>query len=156
MTYRAFVSSTYEDLKDHRAHVIEALRSSGFDVDPMENWTAATDEPKQFSQARVKGCHLCVLLVARRRGHVPEGETLSITQLEYEAAVDLGIDVLVFMLEEKSLWRREFDELEKDIGIKQWRATLMERKGVKFFNHEPTSISLAPALTRWIADKNQR
>ncbi|CAN5882125.1 hypothetical protein BH23GEM7_BH23GEM7_29000 [soil metagenome] len=86
MSYRAFVSSTYKDLKDHRAHVITALRKAGIFVDPMEDWTADTDEPKEFAQERVKGCDLCVLLVAFRRGHIPEGETRSITQLEFDAA----------------------------------------------------------------------
>ena len=46
---KTFVSSTYEDLKDHRAHVIKALRKSGIFVDPMEDWTAQSDEPKVFS-----------------------------------------------------------------------------------------------------------
>lgn len=85
-SYKAFVSSTYDDLKDHRAHVIRALRKAGFFVDPMEDWTAAADPPKEFSRRRLEGCHLCILLVARRRGHVPGGETQSITQLEYEVA----------------------------------------------------------------------
>ncbi len=69
--YKAFVSSTYLDLKDHRAHVIHELRDAGFLVDPMENWTSAADEPKELSPRRLQGCHLCVLLIARRRGHVP-------------------------------------------------------------------------------------
>ena len=33
---RAFVSSTYRDLKDHRAYVIDRLRRGGIIVDPME------------------------------------------------------------------------------------------------------------------------
>ena len=89
MPYRAFVSSTFEDLKEHRSHVITALRKAGCSVDPMEDWTAATSEPKHFSQARVQGCDLFVLLVAFRRGHVPSGEQLSITQLEHQAALAL-------------------------------------------------------------------
>jgi hypothetical protein len=47
--YKAFVSSTFEDLKAHRAFVIGALRSAGFSVDPMEDWTADADEPRRFS-----------------------------------------------------------------------------------------------------------
>ncbi len=93
-TYKAFVSSTYIDLKDHRAYVIAALREAGFHVDPMEEWTADSDEPKVFSQERVDGCDICILLVARRRGHVPDGGTKSITQMEYEYAVKNDIDVL--------------------------------------------------------------
>jgi hypothetical protein len=98
LVYRAFVSSTFQDLKEHRAHVIKALEDAGIDVDPMEKWTADTHEPRQFSQDHVRGCDLCVLLVAFRRGHVPEGETLGITQLEYHAAVDLGVEILPFIL----------------------------------------------------------
>lgn len=73
--YKAVVSSTFEDLKDHRAYVIRLLRKAGFFVDAMEDWAADSDEPKKFSQDRLAGCALCVLLVAFRRGHVPDGET---------------------------------------------------------------------------------
>ncbi|MCB0106098.1 MAG: DUF4062 domain-containing protein, partial [Caldilineaceae bacterium] len=156
MTYKAFVSSTFADLKNHRARVIETLRNSGFSVDPMENWTAAVDEPKHFSQDRVQGCDLCVLLIAFRRGHVPEGETRSITQLEHQAAVELGIDVLPFMLDEQAPWPRKFDELDKDPELQRWRATLMEHQGVGLFGLEPDTIDIAPALTRWITHKNQQ
>ena len=153
MVHKAFVSSTFKDLKEHRNHVITSLRGAGIFVDPMEDWSAASDEPKQFSQDRIKDCDLCVLLVGFRRGHVPNGETLSITQLEYRTAVDSGIDVLVFMLKEESPWPRDFDELDKAPEIRQWRADLLEHRGVSFFGLEPSSIELAPALTRWIVEK---
>jgi hypothetical protein len=139
MAHKAFVSSTFEDLKSHRNEVIASLRKAGIHVDPIEDWTAAHEEPKTFSQERMKDCDLCVLLVARRRGHVPQGETLSITQLEYRAAVDMGIDVLVFMLADHALWLRQFDELEKDAEIGRWRAELRGKKGIGFFNHEASS-----------------
>jgi hypothetical protein len=112
MNYRAFVSSTYLDLKEHRAHVINALHKAGFFVDPMEFWTADINEPKVFSQKRVDGCDLCILLVAFRRGHVPKGETKSITQLEYEAAKKAAIDVLAFILDDDAPWPRKFDEID--------------------------------------------
>jgi hypothetical protein len=112
--YKAFVSSTFEDLKDHRAsHVIRALRRAGFFVDPMEDWPADSDEPKRFSEDRLNDCALCVLLVAFRRGYVPDGETRSITQLEYDAAVKQGIDILPFLLDENAAWSRKFDEMER-------------------------------------------
>jgi hypothetical protein len=82
MSPRAFVCSTSTDLKDHRAHVIRALRQAGFTVDPMEEWGADADEPCRFCLERVEGCDLCVLLIAFQRGFVPDGELLSITQME--------------------------------------------------------------------------
>jgi Domain of unknown function (DUF4062) len=155
MAYKAFVSSTFEDLKEHRREVISALRRAGIFVDPMEDWTASSDEPKKFSQSRIKDCDLCVLIVSFRRGHVPQGEESSITELEYKAALSSGIDVLVFMLNEESPWQRKFDELEKDPGIRQLRSELKECKGVGFFGLEPNSIEIAPALTRWISEKQK-
>ena len=156
MAYRAFVSSTFEDLQEHRAHAIRSLRQAGFTVDPMEEWTADSDEPKRFSQDRLEGCDLCVLLVALRRGHVPEDEDRSITQLEVEAAKARGIDVLVFLLDEKAAWHREVDELEKDPEIRRWRAELREHHGVSFFGLEPATLKIAPALTRWLAKQAPR
>lgn len=61
MANEAFVSSTFEDLKEHRQVVIVALRKAGIFVDPMENCTASSDEPKKLSQERLEDCDLCVL-----------------------------------------------------------------------------------------------
>ncbi|MGQ0445377.1 MAG: nSTAND1 domain-containing NTPase, partial [Beijerinckiaceae bacterium] len=153
MSYRAFISSTFEDLKEHRLHVIRSLRRAGITVDPMEEWTADSNEPKVFSQDRVKNCQLCVLLVGFRRGFVPEGSDSSITQLEYEAAMRLGIDVLVFMLDEKAPWYREFDERDSDPEVKRWRSQLAQRHGVEKFGLDPSSIDIGGALGRWLTTK---
>jgi hypothetical protein len=48
---RAFVSSTYVDLKAHRASVTGRLTAAGIFVDPMEKWTAASDAPKELSMS---------------------------------------------------------------------------------------------------------
>ncbi len=93
MDYKAFVSSTFVDLEHHRERVIDELQKAGFFVDPMEQWASAAQEPKVLSTRQLDGCTLCVLLVARRRGHVPDGDTLSITQQEVAAAKERGIDI---------------------------------------------------------------
>ena len=147
---KAFVSSTYEDLKDHRSHVIDALGRAGVFVDPMEKWTAASDEPKKFSQERLAGCHFCVLLVAFRRGYVPENETRSITQLEYDAAIAQGMDVLVYLLDEKASWPAGFNELDSDPETRAWRTSLEQNHGRELFDPDPSSIDIAPAITRWV------
>lgn len=156
MAYKAFVSSTFIDLQKHREYTIEALRKAGFFVDPMEDWTATSNEPKAFSQARLDGCDLCVLLVGFRRGHIPNGETYSITQLEYKAAREREIEILVFLLREDAPWPRKYDEMDKDPKVKRWRNELQQKHGVSFFGLDPASIDVAPALTRWLAEKETR
>lgn len=151
-TIKAFVSSTYEDLKHHRAHVIKALGRSGIFVDPMENWTAASDEPKVFSQQRLEGCHFCVLLVGFRRGYVPDGESLSITQLEYKTAVAQRVDVLPFLLQEGAPWPDRFNELTSDPNLRPWRVSLESKHGRELFDERPDSVDVAPAVTRWVME----
>src|SRR5262245_60554028 len=98
--YQAFVPSTDKDLGPPRAHVIDPLQPSGFVVDPMEKWSADAKAPREFSADRLKDCSLCILLVAFRRGHVPEDSERSITQIEYDEARKRDIDVLPFLLHE--------------------------------------------------------
>lgn len=150
MSFRVFVSSTYEDLKHHRAHVIGELRRAGFSVDPMEDWSADPVAPRTFSAERAQACDLMVLLVAFRRGCIPPGETRSITQLEYEAATTARIDVLAFVLDDNAAWVRSYDERDTDPDVNQWRATLKTKHGVGTFGTEPSSVPIAPALTRWM------
>jgi len=152
MNYKAFVSSTFIDLKDHRARVIDALRKAAIQVDPMENWTADTDEPKHVSVDRMRDCDLCVLLVGARRGHRPENETLSITQMEVQEAVKRGVDVLAFLYDGESAWPPAHYELDKDEELKRWRADLMEHKCVGEFTHDPMSLDtpVRDAIARWL------
>ncbi|MEE8585150.1 MAG: DUF4062 domain-containing protein, partial [Acidobacteriota bacterium] len=152
MNYKAFVSSTYTDLKEHRARVIDALERAEFFVDPMEKWTSDNDEPKQVSVERMRGCDLCILLVAARRGHVPENEVLSITQMEVQAAEKEGIDVLAFLLDVDGPWPNKYYELDNDEELKKWRAELQEHKCVGKFTHKPKSLDnpVRDALARWI------
>lgn len=148
--FQAFVSSTYQDLKDHRARVIKDLRRSKIYVDPMEDWTADSDEPKAFSQDRVEGCDFCILLVAFKRGYVPKGETYSITQLEYQKALNMGIAVLVFMLGENEPWSPQFDERDSDPEVRKWRSELEQRHGRELFKADSSSLDVLPAILRWI------
>jgi internalin A len=161
MTLRAFVSSTFQDLRRHRARVIEALERGGIVVDPMERWPADADEPCVFSQRRVAGCQLCVLLVARRRGHVPDPATdpRSITQMEYDEARRLGIDVLVFLLDEADKdWPGEHDERGTDPGFAAWLAALKKGHGVGIFAADPTSLDrpVFEAVSRWKERRRER
>lgn len=148
MDYNAFVSSTYIDLKDHRAHVIRELRRAGFFVDPMEYWTSSASEPKEFSRERLQGCHLCVLLIARRRGYVPSGETSSITQMEFGESLRRKIDILSFLLDD-SVDEESWPWEEKEI-VKGRRADVLMNFGAETFKKTASTLKIAPALTRWI------
>ena len=152
MSYKAFVSSTFLDLEEHRARAIDALRNAGIHVDPMENWTADSHVPKVLSVERMRGCDLCILLVGARRGHVPEDEVLSIPQMEVQEADKRGIDLLCFLYAGESPWPTAYYELNDDEELKRWRADLLEHRCAGKFTCDPGSLDapVRDAISRWL------
>jgi hypothetical protein len=157
MPVKVFVSSTYVDLKEHRQRVIAQLRKAGYQVDPMEDWTSDEDEPTRFSLDRLRDCQVCVLLVGFRRGFVTAGQARSITQMEYDHALERGIDVLPFLLDDGvSGWPAQHDDRAKDPQLKAWREHLGLWHGIKPFTADPASVDVLPALSRWDARRHER
>jgi hypothetical protein len=141
MAVKVFVSSTYVDLKEYRQRVITQLRRAGYQVDPMEDWTSDTDEPRRFSLDRLDGCQACILLVGFRRGFVPSGHVRSITQMEYDHAIARGIAVFPFLLHDGVTgWAEPYDDRAKDPLLKEWCEYLGLHHGIEQFTAEPTSI----------------
>ena len=143
MSIKVFVSSTYVDLKEHRQRVIAQLRRAGYHVDPMEDWTSDADEPTRFCLDRLYDCQACVLLVGLRRGFIPMGQERSITQMEYYHALDQGIDVLPFLLDDRvSGWPDQHDDRMKDPQLKEWREYIGLHHGVEWFTADPVLVDV--------------
>jgi hypothetical protein len=113
---RVYVSSTFDDLKVHRAACIRVLRQLGHEVVSMEDYVAESSIPVDKVVSDVKSCDVHVVLVAWRYGYVPDasrvtvivpgainGET-SITDYEYLAAVEAKIKRLAFLVHERAPW----------------------------------------------------
>jgi hypothetical protein len=105
---KIYVSSTYQDLVEHRAAVDRTLRRMGHDVIGMEQYVAEGTKPLKRCLADVEGADLYVVIVGWRYGYTPTDQAtpggLSITQLEYEKAVQAGKTVLAFLLDPDSPW----------------------------------------------------
>jgi hypothetical protein len=84
-----YVSSTFVDLKDHRAALKVALEKARYDVECMEKYPAFDERPLDRCLADVAHADVYVLILAHRYGFRPkEGnpECKSITELEYDEA----------------------------------------------------------------------
>jgi trans-aconitate methyltransferase len=73
--------------------------------------------------------------------------------MEYEYASAHGLNVLVFLLADDALWKHQYDEREKDPRVNDWRKQLAKDHTVKWFNHEPTSVEVLPAVTSWLTER---
>src|SRR6516225_6832001 len=84
---KAFISSTSEDLKEHRKAAHDAARRAGFEPVMMEYFNAQGEHvPLKACLEKVSECDVVVAIVAHRYGWTPPKKTKSITWLECEHA----------------------------------------------------------------------
>lgn len=103
---RVYLSSTLNDLFPERQAIKEVL---GGECVVVESYTADERSVRDSCLADVAGCELYIGIIGRRYGHIPDGETRSITELEYHQAVARGIPTLVFIKDDDEI-RRKFDD----------------------------------------------
>jgi len=92
--HKVYISSTYQDLKEHRKQVIEFFNKKtikeNFDLLSMEGYVADDIEPAMECIEDVKDCDIYILILANRYGFIPPknnpGE-ISVTEIEYNTAV---------------------------------------------------------------------
>lgn len=118
MADRIFVSSTFVDLKNHRAAVREVIQKLGARDVSMEVLGARDERPLSECVRLVKEeSDLFVGIYAHRYGFVPEGGTISITEAEYIAATEAHIPRLIFVVDEDASWPPKL--IDYDVPRKQ-------------------------------------
>lgn len=96
---RVFISSTSIDLTDHRARALDAcLRQNMLPV-MMEHLPAADGDAVDVSLKMVEESDIYLGIFGRRYGYVPTGYSTSITEMEYDHAVKLGLPRLIFIMD---------------------------------------------------------
>jgi len=166
---RIYLSSTFQDLKDHREEVARSLRQLRHEVVGMEEYVADGSRPLAKCLRDIAGdaaqnlppCDLYVGLFAKRYGYVPDEaanpEKWSITEAEYRTALGaFGAErCLIFLLDPKTPWAEEFMDVatgENGAGakIKALREELGKAHTVSFFKG-PTDLAgvVANAVSLW-------
>ena len=100
-TPSVYISSTFEDLKEYRAAVFEALDKAGFRVGRMEGYAASDERPLDVCLQDVESRDIYVGIFAWRYGYIPPKEHgnvagLSITECEYRHALAKNKPTLCF------------------------------------------------------------
>ncbi|MBD2755165.1 DUF4062 domain-containing protein [Spirosoma validum] len=100
--YNVYISSTFRDLAPYRKAVMESLHKvPNFKVVGMEYYTAEDAQPLDRCLQDVADCDIYILILANRYGYVINGQTESITHLEYLKAKSLGKVILIFQAENR-------------------------------------------------------
>jgi len=94
--YQVFVSSTYEDLREERQEVMQALLELDCIPSGMELFPAANEDQWTLIKGVIDDCDYYVVVIGGRYGSV--GKTgISFTQMEYEYAIAQGKPVIAFL-----------------------------------------------------------
>ncbi|WP_298625202.1 SUMF1/EgtB/PvdO family nonheme iron enzyme [uncultured Zoogloea sp.] len=148
---QVYVSSTFSDLEQHRAHLKLALEKAGYDVECMERYPAFDERPADKCLADVAVCDIYVVLVALRYGYVPKDDNpqgKSITEMEYDKAVETKRSKLAFLLDidDEFGWppkRQDPNWQDANSSIARFRARVGSELGQALFT---TPESLATAV----------
>ncbi|RRY13232.1 DUF4062 domain-containing protein [Brucella anthropi] len=96
--YQVFVSSTFTDLKEERAEVIQALWEMDCIPTGMEAFVASNEDQWKVIQRVIDDSDYYVLIIGGRYGSVAN-EGISYTEKEYRYAKEIGLPVLAFVHE---------------------------------------------------------
>jgi Domain of unknown function (DUF4062) len=165
---RIFVSSSFEDLREHRAAAIRVLRQLGHEVLAMEDMIAGSAAPLAKVLEMVDRSEAYVGVFAWRYGYMPSsvdnpktagltnlpevegavnGQT-SITHYEYLRAVQRRLPVMAFLLDERYPWPPQWvDGFDKSAPqapsdasrIRALRQVLQQERVVSWFT-TPTDL----------------
>ena len=121
MPLKVYISSTYEDLKEYRKAVYDALRKIRADAIAMEDYVAQHQRSLQKCLEDVASSDMYVGIFAWRYGYIPNNnkenpDNLSITELEYRKAKEKGIPCLIFLLKNTDEWPLEFIDGKVESG----------------------------------------
>jgi hypothetical protein len=94
--YQVFVSSTYEDLKEERQQVIQALLETKCIPLGMELFPAASIQQWELIKRVIAECDYYIVLIAGRYGSLGQ-EGISYTEMEFDYALEIGKPVLGFI-----------------------------------------------------------
>lgn len=101
MSRTLMISSTFRDLEEYRDEVHEGCDRIGFNKQHrMENLGALNASAVEASLYMVDKADIYLCFLAHRYGYQPPGSDISITEMEYNRAVELNKPRLVFFINE--------------------------------------------------------
>lgn len=146
--YQIFISSTYVDLKEAREKVRDAILSMYHFPVGMELFGAANEEQWEIIRETIDSSDYYVLIVGQRYGSVVppglSGAGISYTEMEFRYALDKGIPILAFLLDDSVAVKPEYVETENREKLTAFKNAVTEGRTVEWWK---TPDELAQKVT---------
>jgi len=158
--FKVFLGSTFKDLHEHRAAVQDAIdRRDDCKAIVMEEFGARAGRPKEICLEIVGACDLYVGLIGHCYGHVSDSEAVSITETEYDAAVEKGLPRLLFLANDRFTPPAHIRESDASYQkLQEFRGRLRKAETIQEFDNDKGSLAarVGEALSREIAKRPER
>lgn len=146
-TQRVFISSTSQDLPDHRIAVREAILAVEMYPIDMEYFGSHSDDALTVSLNKVRTADVFIGILAHRYGFIPKGQTKSITESEYDEAQKMNIPCLMYIVDDTYDWDPELKELEPTAQKKlHYFKTNVEQRYVRRLFTTPENLAQSIAI----------
>lgn len=156
-----FISSTFIDNEERRKVVEDAILRAEMMPVGMEHFTASVHPTVEECKKQVRNCDIYLGIISHRYGWIPKGYSISITEIEYDAANAASLPRLMFHIDESV----PVDiERELDPEPERWKnQKLLAAFRLKFcedqmsvpFTDATLGIKVFHALTRWRMENPQ-
>ncbi|MBI5951253.1 MAG: DUF4062 domain-containing protein, partial [Chloroflexi bacterium] len=152
---KVFISSTYKDLIEYRAAAIRAVEGTNYQASKMEVFGARPDEPLDACLKEVEESDFFVGIYAHRYGYIPANSEISITEMEYVHARELGKTIYIFVIDEENQpWLPKFIEGEPGASkLKAFKQRIQTDHVCAFFTTaQDLGMKVANALSHFAAN----
>jgi hypothetical protein len=150
---KVFISSTSIDLQEHREAVRRALSKVGEYAIDMEYFGSQPDDPQTVCRKAIEEADILVGIYAWRYGWVPEGETRSITEIEFDHARALGKPCLCYLVDENHSWPPKFVEYSAFDKLNAFKEKVSQLVRSTFTTPENLATSVMADCTRYIKEQ---
>jgi hypothetical protein len=148
---KAFVSSTFWDLRPERKSAISAIEDFGHDVEAMEIFIAKPTLPLDAVLNNLRGSDFVILLVGFKAGSLlPRRKRMTYTQAEYRAAKRLKLPVFAFVKTTKGNWQNKEHNRVRRVSLKKFHTTVTRDVMPRHFSSaKELREQIAEALRQW-------
>ncbi|MFZ4701591.1 MAG: DUF4062 domain-containing protein, partial [Candidatus Methylumidiphilus sp.] len=154
-TFTVFISSTFRDNQERRKQVEDAILRGGMQPIGMERFTASNHPTVEECERLARDCNIYLGIIAHRYGWIPDGKTLSITELEYDAAKEADKPCLIFEIDQsiRPDIESEFDpqpgRWDKQKLLDAFKAKCRKDQMPTPFTNENLAVKVLQALNLW-------
>jgi hypothetical protein len=133
--YQVFVSSTYEDLREERQEVMQALLELKCIPAGMELFPAADDDSWTLIKRFIAECDYYIVIVGGRYGSTgPDGK--GYTEMEYEHGLQSNLPIVAFLHADPGKIIAEKTEKTESgkVALAEFRKRIEERRHCKYWS----------------------